>query len=74
LLLNIEKPDAATAATYVADCYPWNSGNFLFHAATMLSEIERARKQFGIRYARKHLLERRCLSDQGHELLGHALA
>ena len=30
-----------TAATYVADGYLWNSGNFLFHAATMLSEIER---------------------------------
>ena len=37
----VEKPDAATAATYVADRYLWNSGNFLFHAATMLSEIER---------------------------------
>jgi mannose-1-phosphate guanylyltransferase / mannose-6-phosphate isomerase len=37
----IEKPDAATAATYVADRYLWNSGNFLFHAGTMLSEIER---------------------------------
>src|SRR5919204_6464773 len=37
----VEKPDAATAATYVADGYLWNSGNFLFHAATMLGEIER---------------------------------
>ena len=37
----VEKPDAATAATYVAERYLWNSGNFLFHAATMLSEIER---------------------------------
>ena len=37
----VEKPDAATAATYVADRYLWNSGNFLFHAATMLAEIER---------------------------------
>ena len=37
----VEKPDAATAATYVADHYLWNSGNFLFHAATMLAEIER---------------------------------
>jgi mannose-1-phosphate guanylyltransferase/mannose-6-phosphate isomerase len=36
----VEKPDAATAATYVADRYLWNSGNFLFHAATMLREIE----------------------------------
>ena len=37
----VEKPDAATAASYVADHYLWNSGNFLFHAATMLAEIER---------------------------------
>ncbi len=37
----VEKPDAATAANYVADRYLWNSGNFLFHAATMLGEIER---------------------------------
>ena len=37
----VEKPDAATAATYLADRYLWNSGNFLFHAATMLGEIER---------------------------------
>jgi mannose-1-phosphate guanylyltransferase/mannose-6-phosphate isomerase len=25
----------------VAEHYLWNSGNFLFHAATMLGEIER---------------------------------
>ena len=37
----VEKPDAATAASYVADRYLWNSGNFLFHATTMLHEIER---------------------------------
>jgi mannose-1-phosphate guanylyltransferase / mannose-6-phosphate isomerase len=37
----VEKPDAATAVAYVADRYLWNSGNFLFHAATMLGEIER---------------------------------
>ena len=37
----VEKPDAATAASYVAQRYFWNSGNFLFHAATMLGEIER---------------------------------
>ena len=37
----VEKPDAETAAGYVADHYLWNSGNFLFHAATMLAEIER---------------------------------
>ncbi len=37
----VEKPDAATAAQYVADGYLWNSGNFLFHAPTMTREIER---------------------------------
>jgi mannose-1-phosphate guanylyltransferase/mannose-6-phosphate isomerase len=37
----VEKPDAATAAGYVAQNYLWNSGNFLFHARTMLDEIER---------------------------------
>ncbi len=37
----VEKPDAKTAAKYVAERYLWNSGNFLFHAATMLGEIER---------------------------------
>ena len=37
----VEKPDAETAANYVAEHYLWNSGNFLFHAATMLGEIER---------------------------------
>src|SRR3974390_2443185 len=36
----VEKPDAATAAKYVADHYFWNSGNFLFHAATMWQGIE----------------------------------
>jgi mannose-1-phosphate guanylyltransferase / mannose-6-phosphate isomerase len=37
----VEKPDEATAVSYVADRYLWNSGNFLFHAGTMLGEIER---------------------------------
>jgi mannose-1-phosphate guanylyltransferase / mannose-6-phosphate isomerase len=37
----VEKPDAATAERYLADGYLWNSGNFLFHAAIMLAEIER---------------------------------
>jgi mannose-1-phosphate guanylyltransferase / mannose-6-phosphate isomerase len=36
----VEKPDAQTAAQYVADAYLWNSGNFLFHAATMCRELE----------------------------------
>jgi mannose-1-phosphate guanylyltransferase/mannose-6-phosphate isomerase len=37
----VEKPDAATAAAYVADNYLWNSGNFMFNARAMLREIER---------------------------------
>ncbi|RAI25706.1 mannose-1-phosphate guanylyltransferase/mannose-6-phosphate isomerase, partial [Rhodoplanes elegans] len=37
----VEKPDAATAARYVADGYLWNSGNFLFGAETLLSELAR---------------------------------
>ncbi len=37
----VEKPDAATAAGYVAEKYLWNSGNFLFQARVMLGEIER---------------------------------
>jgi mannose-1-phosphate guanylyltransferase/mannose-6-phosphate isomerase len=37
----IEKPDLQTAAKYVANRYLWNSGNFLFRAATMWEEIER---------------------------------
>ncbi len=34
----VEKPDAATAAAYVAAGYLWNSGNFMFRAATLLRE------------------------------------
>ena len=37
----VEKPDAATAARYVRDSYLWNSGNFLFRADVLLSELER---------------------------------
>jgi mannose-6-phosphate isomerase-like protein (cupin superfamily) len=37
----VEKPDAATAAGYVAENYLWNSGNFLFRADVMLDEIAR---------------------------------
>ncbi len=36
-----EKPDAATAARYVADGYLWNSGNFMLGAATALDELRR---------------------------------
>jgi mannose-1-phosphate guanylyltransferase/mannose-6-phosphate isomerase len=36
-----EKPDAATAATYVAAGHLWNSGNFLFEAEVMKEELQR---------------------------------
>ncbi len=37
----MEKPDPETAARYVAEGYLWNSGNFLFRADVLLSELER---------------------------------
>ena len=37
----VEKPDAATAARYVAEGYLWNSGNFLFRADVLLEELSR---------------------------------
>jgi mannose-1-phosphate guanylyltransferase/mannose-6-phosphate isomerase len=35
----VEKPDAETAARYVAEGYLWNSGNFLFRADVLLQEL-----------------------------------
>src|SRR6185436_13510388 len=37
----VEKPDVETAARYLRDGYLWNSGNFLFRAAVLLSELKR---------------------------------
>ena len=37
----VEKPDAETAARYVAEGYLWNSGNFLFRADVLLAELHR---------------------------------
>jgi mannose-1-phosphate guanylyltransferase/mannose-6-phosphate isomerase len=37
----VEKPDAATAEGYVRDGHLWNSGNFLFRADVLLSELRR---------------------------------
>ena len=37
----VEKPDAETAARYVADGYLWNSGNFVFRAGFLLEEYRR---------------------------------
>ncbi|CAH1662188.1 Mannose-6-phosphate isomerase / Mannose-1-phosphate guanylyl transferase [Hyphomicrobiales bacterium] len=36
----VEKPDAKRAAEYLLDGYLWNSGNFIFDAATMRTELE----------------------------------
>ena len=35
-----EKPDASTAARYIEEGYRWNSGIFIWPAATFLAEIE----------------------------------
>lgn len=35
----VEKPDAATAADYIAAGYLWNSGNFMVSARTLLDEL-----------------------------------
>jgi len=37
----VEKPNAATAASYVDKGYLWNSGNFVARAATLLDELDR---------------------------------
>ncbi len=37
----VEKPDAETAAKYIAQSYLWNSGNFAFRSEIMLNEINR---------------------------------
>ena len=39
----VEKPDEATARSYVADGYLWNSGNFIFGARALLDEYRRLR-------------------------------
>ena len=51
----VEKPDEATAATYVADGYLWNSGNFMFRADAMLGELTRLAP--AIREAAKHAVD-----------------
>jgi mannose-1-phosphate guanylyltransferase/mannose-6-phosphate isomerase len=37
----VEKPDAATAARYLAEGYLWNSGNFVFRADVLIDELTR---------------------------------
>lgn len=34
----VEKPDAVTAASYVAENYLWNSGNFMFRSRVLIEE------------------------------------
>ncbi|HZS63038.1 MAG TPA: mannose-1-phosphate guanylyltransferase/mannose-6-phosphate isomerase [Xanthobacteraceae bacterium] len=41
----VEKPDAATATSYIDEGYLWNSGNFLFRANVLLSELARYEPQ-----------------------------
>src|SRR6266545_2092490 len=41
----VEKPDPATASAYVAEGYLWNSGNFLFRADRLLTELSRFEPQ-----------------------------
>lgn len=36
----VEKPDAATALTYISSGYLWNSGNFLFQPRVVIDEYE----------------------------------
>ncbi|RZJ46059.1 MAG: mannose-1-phosphate guanylyltransferase [Brevundimonas sp.] len=37
----VEKPDAATAARYLADGFLWNSGNFIVSGAALMDELTR---------------------------------
>lgn len=37
----VEKPDEATAATYIHEGYLWNSGNFVFRSGMLLAEYRR---------------------------------
>ena len=43
----VEKPDAETAARYVAEGYVWNSGNFVFRASFLLEEYRRFEPESG---------------------------
>ena len=36
----VEKPDAETAARYIAEGYLWNSGNFIAQASTLVAELK----------------------------------
>ena len=38
----VEKPDSATASSYIDNGYLWNSGNFIFRTETLLEEYKAA--------------------------------
>lgn len=40
VLAFVEKPDAATAATYLSQGYLWNSGNFVVGASVLAAELD----------------------------------
>ena len=44
----VEKPDIATATRYVREGYLWNSGNFLFRADVLLSELKRLEPEIAV--------------------------
>ena len=57
----VEKPDRATAESYVAAGYFWNCGNFIFRADRMIDEISRFEPQIGE-------AARAALADARHDL------
>ena len=44
----VEKPDVATATRYMREGYLWNSGNFLFRADVLLSELKRLEPEIAV--------------------------
>ena len=44
----VEKPDPATAARYLGENYLWNSGNFLFRADVLLSDLGALEPQMAV--------------------------
>ncbi|MGA7151307.1 MAG: mannose-1-phosphate guanylyltransferase/mannose-6-phosphate isomerase [Pseudolabrys sp.] len=44
----VEKPDIATATRYTREGYLWNSGNFLFRADILLSELKRLEPEIAV--------------------------
>lgn len=67
----VEKPDLEQAERYLAEGYLWNSGNFLFRAATFLEELEQ--HQPDILTAVTAALET-ATSDLDFQRLGNAFA